>query len=269
MTAVTAGSPPSPPSPGTPATPETPATPVTRVVLVDDHPLVRAGLRALLDGEPDLEVVAEAADGERALDVCREHRPDVVLMDLSMPGVGGVEATRRLVADGPDVHVVVLTSLPDPGTVHAALAAGAVGYLLKDADPTTVVDAVRAAAAGGAPLDPRAARAILPGRVAPPALTTPGEGAPRDDGPEARPGTVPPATSQVGGREADVLRLLALGLPNKQIATRLGISERTVKAHVGSVFRRIGVADRTSAALWARDHGLGPAPADGPSRQGY
>lgn len=273
---MTAGSPPTPASPASPASPVSPGSPgspVTRVVLVDDHPLVRAGLRALLDGEPDLEVVAEAADGERALDVCREHRPDVVLMDLSMPGVGGVEATRHLVGERPDVHVVVLTSLPDPGTVHEALAAGAVGYLLKDADPTTVVDAVRAAAAGGAPLDPRAARAILPGRVAPPA---PAAGArdsrPSDTtGPEARGTTgasVAPSGPRVVGREADVLRLLALGLPNKQIAVRLGISERTVKAHVGSVFRRIGVADRTSAALWARDHGLGPAPGGGTDRPG-
>jgi len=224
---------------------------VIRVLVVDDHPLVRAGLRALVDGEDGVQVVAEAADGERALEAWGEHRPDVVLMDLSMPGMGGVEATRRLVAGHPDARVVVLTSVPDATSVHEALAAGAVGYLLKDADPASVVAGVRAAAAGGAPLDPRAARALLPGRGAAPALA--------DRAQEARPEPVPPvapaAPAAPVGREADVLRLIAQGLANKQIGQRLGISERTVKAHAGSLFRRIGVADRTSAALWARDHG--------------
>ena len=216
-----------------------------RVLVVDDHPLVRAGLRALVDGEDGVQVVAEASDGERALEAWGEHRPDVVLMDLSMPGMGGVEATRHLVAAHPDARVVVLTSVPDATSVHEALAAGAVGYLLKDADPASVVAGVRAAAAGGAPLDPRAARALLPGRGAAPA--------PADRAQEARPEPAPPAAPV--GREADVLRLIAQGLANKQIGQRLGISERTVKAHAGSLFRRIGVTDRTSAALWARDHG--------------
>ncbi|GAB2967554.1 response regulator [Frigoribacterium salinisoli] len=216
-----------------------------RVLVVDDHPLVRAGLRALVDGEEGVQVVAEAADGERSLDAWRQHRPDVVLMDLSMPGIGGVEATRRLVEEHPDARVVVLTSVPDAATVREALGAGAVGYLLKDADPASVVAGVRAAAAGDAPLDPRAARAVLPARGAPPATV--------DRGQEVRPEPAPPVA--VAGREADVLRLIAQGLANKQIGQRLGISERTVKAHAGSLFRRIGVADRTSAALWARDHG--------------
>jgi len=224
---------------------------VIRVLVVDDHPLVRAGLRALVDGEDGVQVVAEAADGERSLDVWREHRPDVVLMDLSMPGMGGVEATRRLVATDPDVRVVVLTSVPDATSVHEALAAGAVGYLLKDADPASVVSGVRAAAAGGAPLDPRAARALLPGRGAAPAPA----GQAQEARPEPAPPVAPVAPVAPVGREADVLRLIALGLANKQIGQRLGISERTVKAHAGSLFRRIGVTDRTSAALWARDHG--------------
>jgi DNA-binding NarL/FixJ family response regulator len=212
---------------------------VIRVLVVDDHPLVRQGLRSLVDQAEGVVVVEEAADGERGVAAAALHRPDVVLMDLSMPGIGGVEATRRIVAADPGVHVVVLTSVPDASSVREALAAGAVGYLLKDAEPATVVAGVRAAAAGGAPLDPRAARALLPDRSAP--------GAPAADAPGPAP--------LVSGREAEVLSLVARGLANKQIGTELGISERTVKAHVGSVFRRIGVADRTSAALWARDHG--------------
>ena len=212
-----------------------------RVVVVDDHPLVRQGLRSLVDQAEGVVVVEEAVDGERGVAAAALHRPDVVLMDLSMPGIGGVEATRQIVAADPRVHVVVLTSVPDASSVREALAAGAVGYLLKDAEPAAVVAGVRAAAAGGAPLDPWAARALLPDRAPSPDRTVPAD--------------APASLPLVSGREAEVLRLLARGLANKQIGTELGISERTVKAHVGSVFRRIGVADRTSAALWARDHG--------------
>ncbi len=154
-------------------------------------------------------------------------------MDLSMPGVGGVEAIRRLRAGGLCAPVVVLTSFAEADRVRAAVEAGAVGYLLKDSEPHDVVEAVRAAAAGHAPLDPRVARALLPsagGRPAGPVLS---------------------------GREREVLAHVAQGLANKQIARSLGISERTVKVHLGNVFRQIGVGDRTSAALWARDHGFG------------
>ena len=217
------------------------------VVVVDDHPLVRAGLRALLDGADDVRVVGEAADGEAALRLVPPLAPDVVLMDVSMPGIGGVEATRRLIDGGSSARVVVLTSFPDAVTVHGALAAGATGYLLKDADPATVLDGVRSAARGDAPLDPRAARALLPTRAATPAVPVADPGG-RGEGD-------PPEARVVVGREADVLRLLGRGLSNRQIGHELGIAERTVKAHVGSIFRRVGVADRTSAALWARDHG--------------
>lgn len=237
------------------------------VLVVDDHPLVRAGLRTLVDTADDLEVVGEAASGEAAVAFVAEHgrRPesaatslDVVLMDLSMPGLGGLAATRRLVEAHPGLHVVVLTSFPDPASIRQALGAGAVGYLLKDADPATVVAGVRAAAGGGAPLDPRAARVLLPPRDAGGTATSPA------------PPTVTPSSLDVdgivSGREAEVLSLVARGLANKQIGAELGISERTVKAHVGSVFRRIGVADRTSAALWARDHGFA---ARGDAADGY
>ena len=202
-----------------------------RVVLVDDHPLVRTGLRSLMSSAPDVEVVGEAADGESAVAAVLglDPPPDVVMMDLSMPGIDGVEATRRLVAEGYSGGIVVLTTFADQDRVSAAVGAGAVGYLLKDTEPAGVLAGVRAAAAGHAPIDPRVARALLPG-----ARTQPAAG--------------------LSDREQQVLRLVAEGLPNKQIARRLGISERTVKVHLGNVFRRIGVGDRTSAALWAREH---------------
>ncbi|WP_235510817.1 response regulator [Curtobacterium sp. Leaf261] len=236
---------------------------VITVLVADDHPLVRTGLAGLLGATADVSVVGQASSGEEAVALARELRPDVVLMDLSMPGISGVEATRRVHADATASAVVVLTSLHDPERVRAALDAGAVGYLLKDADPQTVLDGVRAAAAGGVPLDPRAARALLPEpggrastmRVEPTGTATvePGDTATveptRTAAIEPR-GEVPAMTE----REREVLGLLAEGLPNKQIGVRLGIRERTVKAHVGAVFRRIGVQDRTSAALWARDH---------------
>ena len=202
---------------------------MTRVLLVDDHRLVRAGLAALLAGTPDIEVVGEASDGQQVVELASRLKPDVVLMDLSMPVLDGVAATRHIVAAAPGTHVVVLTSFADHHRVTDAVAAGAVGYLLKDCDPRDVVTAVRSAAGGNAPIDPRVARALLP---------SPSQR--RDD--------------VLSAREEQVLRLLAQGMANKQIGRALGISERTVKVHVGNVFRRLGVADRTSAALWARDH---------------
>jgi DNA-binding NarL/FixJ family response regulator len=198
-------------------------------MVVDDHAMVRTGLATLLEAHEDLVVVGQAKDGGEAVDLAVDSRPDVVLMDLSMPGVDGVEATKRVLAAVPDTTVVVLTSFSDRARVSAALEAGAVGYQLKDADPSDLLAAVRAAAAGHAPLDPRVAKVLLP---------TPGA-APDDP---------------LSPREKEVLRLVARGLANKQIGRALGISERTVKAHLGRVFRQLGVVDRTSAALWARDH---------------
>ena len=205
---------------------------MTSVVVVDDHRLVRAGLRTIIDASPDLDVVGEAGDGAQAVAVVREAAPDVVLMDLSMPGVDGIEAIRRLRAAGIETPVVVLTSFAEAERVRSALEAGAVGYLLKDSEPRDVLEAVRAAAAGHAPLDPRVTRALLPSA---------------DRG---------ASDVSLSGREREVLSHVAKGLANKQIARTLGISERTVKVHLGNVFRRIGVSDRTSAALWARDHGI-------------
>ena len=198
-----------------------------RVVLVDDHAVVRSGLAQLLGGADGIEVVGQAGDGGEAVALVRRTRPDVVVMDLQMPGMDGVEATRRIVEEDLGAEVVVLTSYSDSTRIVAALDAGAVGYLLKDADPEEVLSGVRAVSRGESPLDPKVARRLLTARA------TPG-------GP-----------AQLTPREVEVLSLVRSGLANKQIARRLGISERTVKAHLTSVFQRIGVVDRTQAALWA------------------
>jgi DNA-binding NarL/FixJ family response regulator len=198
-----------------------------RVVLVDDHAVVRSGLAQLLGGADDIEVVGLAGEGAEALSVVRETRPDVAMMDLQMPGMDGVEATRRIVAEGLGCEVVVLTSFSDSARIVAALDAGAMGYLLKDADPEDLLEGVRAVSRGESPLHPRVARQLLAARGA------------------HEPGV------QLTPREAQVLGLVRAGLANKQIARRLEISERTVKAHLTSVFQRIGVSDRTQAALWA------------------
>jgi len=203
---------------------------MTSVLVVDDHAMVRSGLIVLIDGAADLEVVGEAADGEQAVELAIDLRPDVVLMDLSMPVMDGVEATRALLTERPESVVVVLTSFSDQARVSEALKAGAVGYMLKDCDPRDLLAAIRSASEGHAPLDPRVARALLPTAT-----------------------TASPADG-LSTREREVLRLVAQGLANKQVGTRLGISERTVKAHLGRVFREIGVSDRTSAALWAQEH---------------
>jgi DNA-binding NarL/FixJ family response regulator len=205
---------------------------VIRVALVDDHAVVRSGLEQLLGGEPDLEVVGTASDGDQALELVRRTRPDVVLMDLQMPGTDGVTATRRIVEEvGTDV--LVLTSFSDATRIVAALDAGAVGYLLKDAEPEDLIEGIRAVSRGESPLHPRAARQLLQARSGP-----------RDE-------------VDLTPRELEVLGLVRQGLANKQIARRLGISERTVKAHLTSAFARIGVPDRTQAALWAERHGIG------------
>jgi DNA-binding NarL/FixJ family response regulator len=203
---------------------------VIRVLLVDDHQLVRAGVTTLLQSDPDISVVGQARDGREALTAVDATEPDVVLMDLSMPEMDGVEATRAVMLARPSTRVLVLTSFSDRERVKDVLSAGAIGYVLKDSEPDDLLAAVHAAARGHVPIDARVAAALLPSAG----------GAGVVDG--------------LSPRETEVLRLVAQGLANKQIARALGITERTVKAHLGRVFREIGVLDRTSAALWARDN---------------
>jgi len=204
-----------------------------RLLIADDHAVVREGLERLVATFEGVELVGAAANGQEAVDRCRAAEPDVLLMDIEMPVLDGIAATRAIAAAQPDVAVVVLTSFSDRDQILQALDAGAVGYLLKDAEPDEIAKAVRAAARGEAPLDPRAGRALLSARVA----SSPLDG--------------------LSERERDVLRLVARGLPNKLIARELSISEKTVKTHLTSVFRTIGVTDRTQAALWAERNGLG------------
>jgi DNA-binding NarL/FixJ family response regulator len=205
---------------------------VIRVVLADDHGVIRDGLGRLISALEDVELVGMAADGAEAIDKCRALSPDVVLMDLDMPVVDGIEATRRVLEESPQTAVVVLTAFSDRRRITRALEAGACGYLLKDVDAERVADGIRAAARGESPLDPRAARTILEARNAPDPL------------------------AGLSQREREVLALLVEGLTNKLIARRLGISEKTVKSHLTQIFRELGVTDRTQAALWAERHGL-------------
>jgi DNA-binding NarL/FixJ family response regulator len=218
-----------------------------RVVVADDHAVVRRGLTGLIESTDDLEVVGVAKDGSEAVDLVREHRPDVAVMDLQMPVLDGVEATRAIVGEATGTEVLVLTSFSDFARIDAAIEAGAVGYLLKDAEPDALLDGIRAVARGGSPLDPRAARRLLSRRSTAAAAPEPGD----------------VDVAALSPREAEVLRLVVEGLLNKQIAQRLGITERTVKAHLTSAYQRIGVADRTQAALWAQRHHLGGS-ASGP-----
>jgi DNA-binding NarL/FixJ family response regulator len=202
------------------------------VLIADDHGVIRDGLGRLIDALEDIELAGTAADGAEAVERVRELRPDVVLMDLDMPRMDGIEATRRIVEDRPGTAVLVLTSFSDRARILGALSAGACGYLLKDASSDEVADGIRAASRGESPLDPRAARTIISARAEPDPM------------------------GALSTREREVLALLVEGLPNKLIARRLDISEKTVKSHLTRIFRELGVTDRTQAALWAERHGL-------------
>ena len=199
-----------------------------RVLIADDHAIVRTGLSQLLGTADDLELAGATGDGAEAVTMAAELRPDVVLMDLSMPGTDGISATERIVAASPEVHVLVLTSFSDQARILDALQAGAEGYLLKHSEPEVILAGIREIVSGGSPLDPKAARVLLTNR--------------RSPGPETK----------LTDREQEVLDMVGAGLPNKTIARRLGISERTVKAHLTNVYQRLGVTDRTQAALWAQ-----------------
>jgi two-component system, NarL family, response regulator LiaR len=203
-------------------------TPAIRVLLVDDHPVVRQGLRALLSTQDGMEVVGEVEDGEAAVAAAERLSPDVVLMDVVMPGMDGVEALRRIAERRPQTRVVMLTSYADERRAMEAVDAGASGFLLKDASPRDVVAAIRTARRGEAVLHPAVAAKLLAERRRPPA-----------------------AHAELTARELEVLRLIARGLQNKQIAAQLHLSEKTVKTHVSAVLRKLDVTDRTQAAMYA------------------
>jgi DNA-binding NarL/FixJ family response regulator len=216
-----------------------------RVFLVDDHAIVRSGVRGYLELAGDITVAGEAGAGQQALDALAVLEPsgtlpDVVLMDLVMPGMDGIEATRRIKARWPGIEVVAVTSFADQAKVRAALQAGAAGYLLKDADADQVAAAIRAAAAGQCHLDPAVGKILADSLRAP-----------------------RPAIDTLTARERDVLAQMASGATNRQIARRLGISERTARTHVSSILAKLGLASRTQAALWALQHGQLPPPGVG------
>lgn len=219
------------------------ASDVIRIMVVDDHKIVRRGLLAYIATVPTFRMIGEAADGEQALALLREWHalreplPDVVLMDLQMPGMGGVEATEEITRSYPDVKVVILTSFGEVERVHAALAANAAGYLLKDADPDEVVTAVRAAAAGDMHLNPAVARRLAR------RMTAPSVG-----------------LNALTSREREILTLVAQGQSNRDIARHLVISERTARTHVSNVLAKLKLSSRTQAALLAIREGLVPPP---------
>lgn len=214
------------------------------VLVVDDHAVVRRGLLAFLESEPDLEVVGDADGGEQALDLLARldsdgRRPDVVVMDLHMFPIDGVESIRRIRALYDEVEVVALTSFGEEERVHAALEAGASGYLLKDAEGDEVAEAIRAAHRGELQLDPAIARRLMSSLRA----------APRDD-----------LAAELTPRELEVLRLVGAGRANKEIAADLNISERTARTHMSNILRKLGLSSRTQAALWAVREGLMHSP---------
>jgi NarL family two-component system response regulator LiaR len=230
-------------TPDTLVTPDAPVTPIT-VLIVDDHKLVRDGVRAYLEAQPDLQVVGEAATGENAVRLAAELVPDVALMDLVLgeaggPGMDGVEATWRVRRVSPRTQVVVLTSFHDDTRIFSAIKAGALSYLLKDIGPDELVTAVRAAVRGEATLNPRvAARLVAEMRTAGSA------------------GQPPNPFEELSGREQEVLRLIADGRPNAEIAAQLSLSEKTVKGHVSNILGKLHLADRTQAAVFAWREGL-------------
>ncbi|MBB6097187.1 DNA-binding NarL/FixJ family response regulator [Deinobacterium chartae] len=212
--------------------------PPIRILLVDDHPVVRKGTRDLLEMHPDFEVIGEASDGLEAVELSGRLQPNVILMDVSMPGLNGIEATKRIKAQQPGVAVLVLTSYDDDAYVFALLEAGAAGYLLKNAREDELTHAVRAVAGGESVLHPSVARKVL-GRFA------------------AAPNPQPSAQSEelLSPRELEVLRIAATGSTNKEIARDLEISPRTVQVHLANIFSKLGVGSRTEAVLYAIKRG--------------
>jgi DNA-binding NarL/FixJ family response regulator len=203
-----------------------------RIVIADDHLVVRQGLRMFLSDDPEIEILGEAADGAQAVQLARELKPDVVLMDMMMPVLDGIAATSRIRQELPETEVIAITSVLEDEAVVGAIKAGAIGYLLKDANPEELRRAIRAAAGGQVHLDPKAAARLVR---------------------EVRAPESPQALTE---RETDVLRLLAAGKANKEIAAALSIGEQTVKTHVSNILGKLGIQSRTQAALYAAQMGL-------------
>jgi NarL family two-component system response regulator LiaR len=213
-----------------------------RVLISDDHAIVREGLRSLLETEPGMELVGEAADGDEVVTKARALRPDVILLDLMMPRMDGIEALGAIKRDQPDARVLVLTSFAEDEKVFAAIKTGALGYLLKDSSPQELLQAIREVARGESSLHPTIARKVL-----------------RE---LSRPRDLPPTSDPLTARELEVLRLVAQGLSNQEIAERLALSERTARTHVSQILAKLHLANRTQAALYALREGL--ARADSP-----
>jgi DNA-binding NarL/FixJ family response regulator len=232
------------------------AAPV-RVLAADDQRVIREGLALLLSLLPGVEVAGTAADGEEAVALAAELKPDVILMDLRMPGIGGVEATRRLRAADPSVSVIVLTTYADDRSVVSALQAGAVGYLTKDAGAAEIAQALERVRNGQAVIDPAVQRHLVDAIAAASLHAQPGLAGTPGQATQAEPG--PPAAELPDGltpREAEVLGLIAAGLSNTEIAARLFVSEATVKSHINHLLPKIGARDRAQAVSYAYRHGL-------------
>jgi DNA-binding NarL/FixJ family response regulator len=218
---------------------ETGATEPIRVLVADDHPFFRDGLRTLLDSVPDLELAGEAATGEEALALAAEIQPDVVLMDVQMPGSGGIEATRRISQEVPHVRVLVVTMFEDDGTVFQAMRAGARGYVLKGANYAEMLRAIRAVGNGEAIFSPKVAARLM------------------DFFSNIHPASAPDVFPELSDREREILDLIARGMKNPEIAARLYLSPKTVRNHVSNILHKLRAADRTEAIIRAREAGLG------------
>jgi DNA-binding NarL/FixJ family response regulator len=214
---------------------------VTSVLIADDQALVRVGLRKILDNEPDINVVGEAGDGQDAVVAARQLQPDLILMDIRMPVLDGIEATRRIVGDRPAARVLILTTFGLDTYVYEALRAGASGFMLKDAPPEEITAAVRIVASGEALLAPAITRTVIEEFTRAPAATTP---------------VPPPAVTELTPREREVLDLLARGLSNPEICQQLVISEATTKTHVARILQKLDLRDRIQAVIYAYETGL-------------
>jgi NarL family two-component system response regulator LiaR len=211
-----------------------------RILIADDHPLVRQGLDVVLSGQADMELVASASNGDEAIRLARETKPDIIIMDLVMPIISGITAIKEINQTYPSARILVLTSFPDDNNVFTAIKEGAMGFLLKDSPPEQLVEAIRTVQRGESALHPTIARKLIQELKSPPEL--------------------PPAPEPLTPRELEVLHCLAQGLSNREIAAELSVSFRTVTTHVRNILDKLHLANRTQAALYAHQHGLGNGP---------